>query len=44
MYPLNTLYLIYINIYTKDEGQGYEITYKSIEEIYAAHHCKLSLK
>lgn len=35
---------LYINIYTKDGGQGHEITYKSREELYAAHHCKLSQK
>lgn len=44
MYPLNTVYLIYINIYTKDDVQGYETTCKSREEIYVAHPCKLSLK
>lgn len=37
MCPLNTLYLIYINIYTKDDGQGCEITYKPMEEIHMQH-------
>lgn len=37
--PLNTLHLTHINIYTQDDGQGYKITYKAMEEIYVAHNC-----